>query len=43
MEYPQSLYTGPMDINNGGGLPEGIGGAGWRGTKGEKIRSPVVA
>ena len=24
-----------MDMNNGGGLPEGVGGAGWRGAKGK--------
>lgn len=25
-----------MDMNNGGGLPEGVGDAGWRGAKEEK-------
>ena len=30
-----------MDMNNGGGLPEGLRSAGWRGTKGE-IKTTVI-
>ena len=26
-----------MDMNNGGGLPEGMGGAGWSGAKVENL------
>ena len=38
MEEPKKLCAGPMDMNNGGGLPEGVGGAGWRGAKDKKLR-----
>ena len=36
MEELKNLHTWPMDMNEGGGLPEGVGGAGWKGANGEK-------
>ena len=36
MEQPKTLYTGPMGMNNGGGLSEGVGGAEWSGQRGKK-------
>ena len=36
MEKPKNLYVQPMDMNQGQGMLEGVGGAGWKGIKGRK-------
>ena len=37
MEQPKNLYTEPMGMNNGVGLPEGVRDAGGKGAKEGKL------
>ena len=36
MEKPKNLQAWPMDMNNGGGIAEGVGNVEWSGGKKEK-------